>query len=323
MRQIFAYSLVILTAILPGCQSGDTATPESDAAPGPVLQDFGGRIAFINGEQVTKDQLYRIMAEAGGGEALAEVILDRALQQRLKDAGQTIGPKDIQAERDRLIASLDPDPDQATRLLREMRSIRGLGELRFESLLRRNAGLRALIKDAVTVSDTNIQQAYDVRYGQRYELRLLTADKVAALNKARKRVLDGESFTDLVVELSTDRSVRQGGLLSPINPSDSSYPKAMRDAMVKLTLDKPEARLSPVIAMPQGYALLWLEGVVSKDAPPIGQVRDELENALRLEYERVRMQQLARVLIEQANVVVLDPALDRSWKQQREAIGVQ
>ncbi len=74
------------------------------------------------------------------------------------------------------------------------------------------------------------------------------------------------------------------------------------------------------IALPEGYALIWLEEVIDKDAPPLEQVRDELARVVRLELERVRMQQLARVMISQANVVVLDPALDKAWQRQRETI---
>jgi len=277
-------------------------------------------VAYLNGQAITNGQLFERMLEAHGGEALAELLLDRAVAKRLDQEGLDLTDDDILAERQRLLSSLDPDPDQAARLLRQMRETRGLGKQRYSALLKRNAGLRRLVSSSIKVGEPAIQLAYKLRYGQRYEVRLITADSVDTLSRARQRALNGESYTALAIELSTDTSVRQGGLLSPISPADAAYPKAVRDALSALSLEDAKTRLSPVIALPEGYALLWLENIISKDAPPIEQVRGELEQAVRLELQRVRMQQLARVLIEEANVVMLDPALEKAWRLHRDSL---
>ena len=322
MRHCLMFSLLIVASIAPGCQSGPPA--DSDAAPpGGAQRDKptdSRPVAYIDGVAVTRDGLHHLLIEAQGGQVLSEILLDRAITRRLSEQGLTLTDNDLQAERDQLLAGLSDDADQATRLLKMMRDQRGLGEKRFAMLLRRNAGLRILVKDGVGVSDASIRQAYAVRYGKRYRVRLITADTIDALTNARRRVLAGESFTDLAIAVSTDASVSQGGLLSPISPADAAYPKAIRDAMPKLSLADRASRLSPVIALPEGFALLWLEEVIEREAPPIDAVRDELARVVRLELERVRMRQLARVLIDQANVVVLDPALDQSWQNQRGAI---
>ncbi|MEO0477234.1 MAG: hypothetical protein AAF085_14895, partial [Planctomycetota bacterium] len=89
----------------------------------------------------------------------------------------------------------------------------------------------------------------------------------------------------------------------------------------RLKMDNPSARLSPNIALDQGYALLWLEEVVAPSDPPgIEQVRDELTAAVRDDLERVRMRQLARTLIEQTDAVILDPALQKAWRRQLDSI---
>lgn len=260
------------------------------------------------------------MVEANGGQALTELLLDRAITARLLEQAITLTQADLTAEREQLLAELSSDPDQATRLLQAMRAQRGLGDRRFEALLRRNSGLRRLVRDGVKVSETAIQQAYAVRYGKRYRVRLITAERVDVLSRTRRRAIQGESFADLAVEVSTDPSVSQGGLLSPISTADATYPKALRDALPRLSMDDRAERISPVLALSEGYALLWLEEIIEQNAPPLEQVRVELAQAVRLELERVRMQQLARVMIGQANVVVLDPALDKTWQQQRGVI---
>lgn len=262
-----------------------------------------------------------MMAQAHGGKALEEVLLDRAVQARLKQEGLTLEQAQIDTERQRVLAALADDPDQAARLLKEMRSQRGLDDARFGNLLRRNAGLRALVSDQITINEAATRQVYELRYGDRYQVRLITSDSLDDLTRARRLAVDSEAFTSLAIEISTDRSVQQGGLLSPISPADPTYPKAIRDALPKLKSGNTTSRLSPIIALDQGYALLWLEGVIKQaDPPEIEQVRDELIAAVRDDLESVRMRQLARTLIEQANVIVLDPALDTSWQRQRDAM---
>lgn len=322
MRQLLTVTCLIVALLCEGCQStrrdpGPAADPAGTANQPPRIDSPA---AYIDSKPVTRDELYQAMVQAQGGQALSELLLDRAIGNQLAEQGITLTGTDIDAEREQLLTSLSNDRDQATRLLDAMREQRGLGDARFANLLKRNAGLRRLVRDNISVTDAAIEQAYDLRFGPRYRVRLITADNVATLSQARQRVIAGESFTDLAIGLSTDASAAQGGLLSPINTLDATYPKAVRDALPKLSTDERATRLSPVIALPDGYALLWLEDVTHKDAPPIEQVRAELERAVRIELERVRMQQLAKVLVERANVVVLDPGLDASWKRQRETI---
>ena len=314
-------TLSIVALFASACQSNTRQSPpEPGNGPAIATQHNQKPVAYLDGKPVTQEQVYRRIVAAHGGEALAEILLDRAVQQRLEQEQINLKPADLEAERLKLLASLDRDPDQAARLLREMRGQRGLDEKRFAALLRRNAGLRALVRDAVQINDAAIGQAYDLRYGPRYRVRLIVTDGLGELNRIRKQALGGASVIDLAIQHSTDASAAQGGLLSPISPADPTYPKAIRDALPKLTLDNTASRLSPAIALDTGYALLWLEDIISKDAPPMHTVRAELEAAVREDLERLRMRQLARTLIEQTNVVVLEPLLGKAWKQQRNTV---
>ena len=314
--------LLIVAVFAVACQSNPADNGRRPGQAPANLADSSDRpIAYLDGKAVTQAQLYRQMVQAHGGEALAEILLDRAVRARLKQEGLELEPAAIDAERAKLLASMDPDPNQAARLLREMRDQRGLDEAKFSSLLKRNAGLRSLVRDQITISDVAIRQAYEFRYGKRYEIRLITMDKLDALARARKEVISGASFTDFAITLSTDSSARQGGLLSPISPADPTYPKAIRDALPQLRMHDATTRLSQVIAMSEGYALLWLEKINAPvEVPSLDEARPRLTVLVRDELERVRMRQLARTLIEQADVVVLDSALGQSWRRQRGAI---
>jgi hypothetical protein len=49
----------------------------------------------------------------------------------------------------------------------------------------------------------------------------------------------------------------------------------------------------------------------------LAQVRGEMERAARAAHERLLMEHLAREMVRQAEVVVMDPALSASWKARR------
>lgn len=319
-------TIIILTLLpllsLPGCRADRPAAsgPAHPASPGtgPVAPER--TVAYINGKPVTQGELYRMMAPQVGGEALAEVALDRLVGQRLVERGVVLDDAAIQAERQTLLLSLSSDDDQAISLLEQMKQQRGLNDERFAALLRRNSGLRALVRDEVQIADAAVRQAYETAYGQRYQVRLLLSEKLSEAQAARAQVLTGADFSALASRLSTDVSRSQGGLLSPISPADATYPKAIRDALPSLKPDARETRLSPILAVDSGFALLYLEQVIPAQDVPFDRVEADLRRGVRLQLERVRMQQLARSLLEQANVVVLDPLLQPGWEAQGQAI---
>lgn len=274
-------------------------------------------MAYIAGEPLRSGDLFVPMAEAVGGEILGELVLDEMLGRRLATAEIKLTPAVLEAERITLSQTLSPNEDEATRLLTELRERRGLGEVRFAALLRRNAGLRALVADRVTVSEAAVQQAYRLRYGPSSRVRLILAESLRDARDLRQRAVeDGEPFGELAALESTDASAAQGGLLSPIRAEDASYPAAMRRAVEELAVGE----VSPPVAIDDGFALLKLEEKIAGSGVQFDDVKDELEQAVRGRAERVLMQQLARELVSGAELIVLDPTLKNLWDTQREAL---
>ena len=274
-------------------------------------------MAYVAGEPVRADDLRTPMLEATGGEILSEWVLDEMLRRRLDTAGQTLTQADLDAERAVLLATLSDDADDAARLLGELRGRRGWGPTRFEALLRRNAGLRALVAQRGEVTDQAVQQAYRLQHGPSARGRLIVAESLRAAQQLRERILvGGEPFGEVAALASTDVSAAQGGLLSPIRPEDTSYPSAMRQAIELLEVGD----VSQPVAIDGGFALIKLEENLSGSGVEFNEVRAELEQAVRGRAERVLMQQLARELISGAELVVLDPTLKALWDAQREVL---
>ena len=274
--------------------------------------------ALVQGKVVEWGELRPLLNEAAGATILREVILDRMLAAELIQAGITITTDDVDRERKLFYETLSPDPNVAVRLARELRARQGLGEHRLDRLLRRNAGLRALVEDRVQVTDEAVLRTYQVFYGQKRQARLIVSPTLSDAQAAIDRVNAGELFTDVAVEVSTDTSAARGGLLDAISHADPTYPQVMRDALWALE----PGEISPPVLLGERYALLMLVREIDGADVTLDSVRGDLQFQVRLKQERIIMDHLARRLLSEANVTIIDDTLKESWDFQiRQNVG--
>ncbi len=302
----------------PRGDSAAVATPERPAA-------------IVDGTAIPFDLLRPALTEAAGALALEEAVLDILVQREFARAGKTLNPEMIQAERDVLLEAytsvgLASSREDAGRLLAEVRRSRGLGETRFAALLRRNAMLRSLVSDEVRINPAALDRAYDLRYAERYRARLIVVPGAAAAQDALTRLRAGEPFGVVAAQVSTDPSADRGGIIDAVSPADETYPVGIRLALRDLAAAgahvPPEARLSAPIAVDGGYAILLYEGaqIPATPAPQRASVEELLQRDVRLQQERLLMDQRARLLLANARVSVLDRALSTAWEARRAAL---
>lgn len=277
----------------------------------------GEVVAILNDRSIRWADLHELMIEAAGADALSEWAMDRQLNDALAEAGLEITDADIDREKQLLLEQLSDDPDEAVLLLERVREQRGLGPQRFRLLLRRNAGLRQLVADRVEVTDAMVEQLYRQRFGERTVARLILVETIGEAARVNRRVEAGESFVDLAVEVSIDPSGSRGGLLPEISPDDPTFPSAIRDALA----DLEPGEVSDPVAVDDGFAVLLAERkVAADDSVELDEVADELRDEVRRRNEQAAMQQRARVLLDEADLSVLDSQLDRTWERRRRTI---
>ena len=314
------YRFLMLMAILwlSGCEPIPTDGQQTvtNGANGQTPQPTASRpLAYVTGQAVTGQDLMPPLLEASGGAVLSELVLDRSVAEALKDRGLSLTSEQLEAEKQRVLVTLSDNPDEAARLLNVMRSQRGLGEQRFEAMLRRNAGLRLLVKDDIEIVPALLRQAYDMQHGKRYRVRIIVAQTMNEASELLVRAKAGESFSDLASLHSTDPSAAQGGLLSPISPADPTYPAALRQALPKMK----RMDISGLIATDDGFIIMRLDEIIPADDVSYEAALPGLAKQVRLELEAQQMQRTARAMLADAKVVVLDPSLGEAWRnwQQR------
>lgn len=303
---------LMVVGLLSGCAASQTTA--SSAPDAPAQPSAAGKpLAYVSGQPLTEGDLLEPLLEDSGGEVLSEIVLDRAIDQKLAARGLKLTPAQIAKEKQLVLATLSPDPNEAARLLKRLRQRRGLGKVRFAAMLRRNAGLRLLVKSHITVTPAALHRAYQRTYGPQYQAQLIVRPTADQIQQLRSKIQHGASFTRLAIEDSTDPSSIQGGLLPPISPADPAYPQAIRSALTKL---KP-GQISPIIGIEGGFALLKLVRKIQGKSVKFDDVKKALIKKVRTRAERLQMRQLAQRLLKQADVVVLDPALSKGWSMRK------
>ncbi len=304
---------LVILVLLVGCGS-EMPTASSERAR--QAADRTAVLAIVDGTPVRWSELAPAMMASAGGEALAEWVLDRELARTCARLNKTPGDRAVAAEKQQLLEELSTDPDTAARLLNRLRQTRGLDDQRFEQLLRRNAALRGLVAEQVTVTEAMAREAHRRESAEQTEVRLILVADLRGAEKVLQALKQGGDFIDLAVTESLDSSRAQGGLLPPVAPHDPTYPKAIRDTAAALE----PGRVSEPIAVEGGFALLRCERKITPEKVPFEEASERLRRVLRLQQERALMRQRAQVLLRQADVTVLEPVLDRSWQRQRDQV---
>jgi len=312
-----AATLALLLAVVAGagCESGPqpAASGNTTGAAGRSASPLRATVAMVNGQPVAPEELWPAMAEAVGGEALQDLVLDRQVRAELVRRGVVVDDGAIRRERELLMAALADDREEAGRLLERLRTTQRLGPTRFDESLRRSAALRALVAIDVQITESAVRLAHQLATAPRRQVRIAVLPSLSTVDDAMSRLRRGEPFAEVATELSGDASAARGGLLEPISAVDSSWPDSLRSAIFALA---PGEVSSPVL-LDQGYAIATLVRELPATDRPLESMRDELERTVRLAQERVLMDQLARRLLREAQVTVFDDPLEQGWRRVR------
>jgi len=274
--------------------------------------------ATVNASPITTAELSSLALEAAGAVVLEETVLDRLLDQEVAAAGITIAPERIERERtlffERIGADVNLSQEQAGILLERFKHTRGLGPLRFAAMLARNAKLRALIDPRSPEANERIESIVRSELGPKAKARIIVVSAVTEANLLRNQLETapaterGALFGRLAFEYSRDPSAGRGGSFGPVAHDDLSMPP-----QVRAFLASPPGSLSPVTAIDSGLAIM----LIDEQIPP-AEGTDAQRTLARSRadalYQREAMDALAKQLLSEARVGVLNDSLRWSWE---------
>lgn len=288
-------------------------------------------VAVVGERTIGWSELAPLLAEASGGQILEEYALGQVLKEECTKRNITIGRDQVNAERtlltDMLAKAARVPATEGEGLLAKVRRTRGLGDLRFKGLLERNAALRAMVRSGVgdtpvSITDEDINTAYELKYGARVRARLILVGTQEAANAAAAKLKAGTPFAEVAGDVSLDPSSSRGGLLDPFSLTDTSYPVAVRKTLLSIA---PGAVSEPLgvtwggttdTPNQPGFAIVKLEENIPavSGAPSRDAAAKDLELEVRTVRERAAMDKLAKKLLRTVGISAMDGSLNWAWE---------
>ncbi|MGN6370673.1 MAG: peptidyl-prolyl cis-trans isomerase [Phycisphaerae bacterium] len=310
MKRMALASLVSACVFGAGWRAG-AQTPTSQPAPQKP-------IAVINGHEIDNQKFNELLMQVCGLRVFETVLNWTIVQQACNQAGIQTDNQDfaklVNAEIQRVLdafAANGVSEADRPKFLQAVLQKQGISNVEFQMSMQQQAGLRALSKGHVDVTDAEVKQRFEADYGEKAEVRivripdgsqpaLMTAAKVReAVEKQKKDVTEAGRELGLSVE-----NVR-----IPKN-ADGPGIKEIRDTAFQL---KP-GQLSATV--PQGNVsyLIYLDKIdPAQPDVKFDSVKEKVRQEVQTAKEQQWMANHLMYLRSQARVDVNDPVLAREF----------
>ncbi len=168
-------------------------------------------VATVDGEKITKDELYEILVGVSGVEALDALIDEKIVQMEIKKADITISDEETDAEMANFIEEMGGEEAFDSAL--EMKDMK---KEDFKKEIVQYLSIRKLMEPLVEVTDEEIQAYFEenkdlYHQEEQVEARHILVEDEALANDLLKQLKDGADFAELAKEHSTDGTAPMGG----------------------------------------------------------------------------------------------------------------
>ncbi|MCF7957462.1 MAG: peptidylprolyl isomerase [Phycisphaerae bacterium] len=274
-------------------------------------------LAMVNGQAVRESELVSILIAGYGRDVLDELVLREIVRQQGHQSGLVVTAAMVQQELDQTIEKISPGktPREQKALFDYMLKKRNMSQAVFKIILEKQLTLRKLVDPNVSITEKMLQEEYQRQYGKKVIVRQIVVSSFRTINQVKKRLENGESFSDLVQTVSEDElSLSQEGISGPFSPVDQNIPQALRDAAFAL---KQSGAVSPPVRYyddtnREWWAIIRLEKEFPADTTRIiSEVTDELHEIIHQRIMAERMMALQNKLKKSAQVKIVDPRVLR------------
>ncbi|MCR2804193.1 peptidylprolyl isomerase [Paenibacillus soyae] len=220
-----------------------------------VVNPFGGgsgsAVATVNGENITKDELYDLLVDANGEAALDNLITETLVQQEADAASISITDQDVTDEIAIIKMDFANDEEFNSVLIQN-----GLTEEDLRDQMRVSAMVRKVLESKTEVTDEEMQTYFDenkAKLGEAPEQvrasHILVATKEEA-DAILAELKGGADFAETAKAKSTDGSAASGGDLGFFSKEDMVEP--FSEAAFALEVDA----ISEVVQSEFGYHII-------------------------------------------------------------------
>ncbi len=274
-------------------------------------------LAWINGRRIRRATFDKMLLESHGLAVLEQLIALQLVKDRAMQDGITVTEADVQAEYDRSLGELartvahEDDPARlkniGEQVLRDFLREKNFSLAEYRISVERNAYLRIMVQADLTVSDEQVREEFERRFGRKALVRHIVLPDLDAVVAVRRQLESGADFAELASSYSLHSiSGSAGGLLPPFARGDAQVPGLLREIAFGLE----PGGLSSAVNIDGRYHLVRLERFVEADDDTLTpSLASELRMALQGRQSRQAMQDLERQLLDQADIRIEEEVL--------------
>ena len=264
-------------------------------------------VAIVNGQKITREELYNLLTDTYGEDALDVLIRRTLIYQSAKKEGISVTSAEIEAHLKKLINTeieslmrayqIKDKADLEKELAKVDSSLAQLEE-KLSKKMRKQSEVELLaekaIEKTITITEEELQKIYDEVYGEKIEASQIVFKTRREAEEALKKLKSGADFPTLAKNESIDRaSAVRGGKMQPFSPKDGIGAQV---AHLKV------GKLSDIIKTDYGYHIIKITDKKASSNKGFKAVQGELEKIARNQHYKERLGAWLISLIENASI---------------------
>ncbi|MFN3531926.1 MAG: peptidylprolyl isomerase [Candidatus Brocadia sp.] len=264
-------------------------------------------VAIVNGQKITRQELYNLLIDTYGEDALDVLIRRTLIYQMAEKEGVRVTSSEVEQKLKTLVNSeidglmrayrIKDKADLDKELIKIGSNITQLEE-KLSKKMRKQAEVELLAEKlmakTITVTDEELQRAYEEEYGEKIEASQIVYKTRREAEEALKKLKSGADFATLARNESVDRaSAARGGKMQPFSPKDTLGAEVAR---LKV------GELSDIIKTDYGYHIIKILDRKPASSKSFKTVKGELEKIVRNQHYKERIGPWLISLIENASI---------------------
>ncbi|MBW7898302.1 MAG: hypothetical protein EX330_06165 [Candidatus Brocadia sp. BROELEC01] len=303
------FPIIFSAVIFLGQTIGNAAknTTKSPKGESQVVTDTN-IVAVVNGQKIPKQELYTLLIDTYGEDALDVLIRRTLILQAAEKEGIKITDTEIEQKLEALINNeiegllrtyqIKDRADLEKELAKVGSSLENVKK-KMSTRMRKQAEVELLaerlMEKTITVTDEDLQKAYDLQYGEKIEASQIVFRTRREAEDALKKLQAGADFATLAKNESVDRiSAARGGKMQPFSPKDGIGADV---AHLKV------GEISDIIKTDYGYHIMKITDRKPPSNNSFKSVKGELAKAVRSQKYKERVGPWLMSLIENASIV--------------------
>ena len=287
------------------CGEGKGTTESTKGEPQIIIDR--NIVAIVNDQKITRQELYNLLVDTYGEDALDVLIRRTVISQEAKKRGVTVTNTEVEQKLKTLINNEIDGLMRTYRiknredLEKELTKI-GSSLTQFEQKLSKKMKKQSevellaekIMAMTITITDEELKKAYDLEYGEKIEANQIVFRTRREAEDALRKLQSGADFATLAKNESVDRaSAARGGKMQPFSPKEG-----IGTEVANLKVEE----LSGIIQTDYGYHIIKIVGRKAVSNKSFDSVKAELEKVVRNQHYRERLGPWLISLIENASI---------------------